>query len=93
MVLAAVAGVGALVWKSRLPTQAPTATAASTLDAQNRGAIGVKSDPPGAAIWINGDLRPETTPATISQLPTGRPIEVKLTKDGFERASEELSLQ
>ena len=50
------------------------------------------SDPRGAAIWINGDLRSEVTPATITQLPTGRPIDVKLTKDGFERASEELML-
>ena len=58
----------------------------------NAGAIVVTSDPPGAAIWINGDLRPEMTPATVAQLPTGQPIDVKLTKDGFERASEQLTL-
>ncbi len=57
-----------------------------------KGSIVVTSDPAGAAIWINGDLRPEVTPATVSQLPTGRAIGVKLTKDGFERASEEITL-
>jgi serine/threonine protein kinase len=57
-----------------------------------KGSIVVTTDPPGAAIWINGDLRPEVTPATVTDLPTGRPIGVKLTKDGFERASEEILL-
>ena len=41
--------------------------------------------------WVNGDLRPEVTPATLADLPTGRPIDVKLTKDGFERASEQVT--
>ena len=50
-----------------------------------KGSIEITSDPPGAAIWIDGDLRPEVTPATITQLPTsGRALDVKLTKDGFE---------
>jgi hypothetical protein len=57
-----------------------------------KGSIVVTSDPPGAAIWINDDLRPEVTPATVSKLPTGRPITVKLTEDGFERASEDVVL-
>ena len=35
---------------------------------------------------------PEVTPATISQLPTGHTIDVKLTKDGFDRATEQLLL-
>jgi serine/threonine-protein kinase len=57
-----------------------------------KGSILVTSDPRGAAIWVNGDLRPEVTPATLADLPTGRPIDVKLTKDGFERVSEQVTL-
>jgi serine/threonine-protein kinase len=48
-----------------------------------RGSIRVTSDPPGASIWIDGDLRTEVTPATIQQLPL-KSIDVKLTKDGYE---------
>jgi serine/threonine-protein kinase len=50
------------------------------------------SDPPGASIWINGDLRAEVTPATIAQLPTGIALDVKLTLDGFEHAREQVTL-
>ena len=70
----------------------PAAASMGALDATPKGSIVVTSDPPGAAIWINGDLRPEVTPATVTQLPTGRSIGVKLTKDGFERSSEEILL-
>ena len=59
----------------------------------NKGAIEITSTPPGAAIWINGDLKTETTPTTLSQLPTGgAPIEVKLTMDGFEASKQTVSL-
>jgi serine/threonine-protein kinase len=58
-----------------------------------KGSIEVKSDPPGAAIWVDGDLRPEPTPATILQLPTsGKPIEIKVTKDGFEAFKQTITL-
>src|SRR5690606_19746335 len=46
--------------------------------------------PPGASVWINGDLRREVTPTTITQLPLGVPLDVKLTKDGFEHARREI---
>jgi serine/threonine-protein kinase len=57
-----------------------------------RGTIDVASDPAGASIWINGDLRPEITPATIAQLPIGSAIDVRLTKDGYEQSKETLTL-
>jgi len=64
-------------------TQAPVA----------KGSITVTSDPPGASIWIDGLMREEVTPATIKQLPTGgHPIEVKLSKDGFESFKQTVSL-
>lgn len=61
--------------------------------AVERGALSVTSDPPGASIWINGDLRAEVTPATIDQLPTGVPLDVKLTLDGFEHARQGVTLE
>jgi eukaryotic-like serine/threonine-protein kinase len=58
----------------------------------NRGSISVTSDPPGATIWIDGEMRTEVTPATITQLPTGRAIDVKLTKEGFELSKQPVTL-
>ncbi len=86
-----VAGIGGgTAWVMR--PKAIDAPTTATVDATRKGSILVTSDPRGAAIWVNGDLRPEVTPATLAELPTGRPIDVKLTKDGFERASEQVTL-
>jgi eukaryotic-like serine/threonine-protein kinase len=87
-----VVGAAAATRMNRSKTAAAAPAATGLVDATPRGSLFVKSDPPGAAIWINGDLRPEVTPATIAQLPTGRSLEVKLTKDGFDRASEQALL-
>jgi eukaryotic-like serine/threonine-protein kinase len=58
----------------------------------NRGSISVTSDPAGATIWIDGEMRTDMTPATITQLPTGRAIDLKLTKEGFELAKQGVTL-
>ncbi len=46
------------------------------------GSIAISTDPPGAAIYIDGSRRPERTPATLSDLPLGT-YSVRLTADGF----------
>ena len=69
----------------------PEAPAVSTA-APVKGSLLVESDPAGASIWINGDLRAEVTPATIVQLPTGVPLDVKLTMDGYEQAKQDVKL-
>jgi serine/threonine protein kinase len=61
--------------------------------AVGKGSLALESTPPGASIWINGDLRAEVTPATITQLPTGVPLDVKLTMDGFEQGREQVTLK
>ena len=66
---------------------------AATAPAIAKGSLSVTSDPPGASIWINGDLRPEVTPATIKDLPTGVALDVKLTMDGFEHAKQNVTLE
>ena len=49
-----------------------------------KGSLEIASKPAGCAIWLNGDLRPEVTPAKLDNLPLGRELHVKLTKDGLE---------
>lgn len=86
------ASVGTIGW---LVSQREGAAPASTASAPSkaRGALVVKSDPPGASIWINGDLRPEVTPATVENLPTGVALDVKLTLDGFEQSRHRVTLE
>ena len=60
--------------------------------AEARGALDITTTPPGCAIWINGDLRAETTPAKIDKLPFGRALSLKLTKEGLEPYRETVTL-
>ncbi|MBS2018212.1 MAG: serine/threonine protein kinase [Deltaproteobacteria bacterium] len=84
-------GVGYLVKKKTDESaRAGTATPAAPVV---KGAVFVETTPPGASIWINGDLRSEVTPATISQLPTGVALDVKLTMDGFEQSKQSITLK
>ena len=59
---------------------------------QARGWLEIKSSHEGCAIWLNGDLRMETTPAKIEKLPLGKEIQVKLTKEGLEAYRESVTL-
>jgi len=68
--------------------QAASATVASV----GRGSITVDTTPHGCAIWIDGDLRPEVTPATIDKLPFDRKMSIKLTKEGLEPHRENITL-
>ncbi len=58
----------------------------------NRGSIAISSDPPGATIWVDGEMRTEVTPAQIGQLPTGRSFDLRLSKEGFEAIKQTVSL-
>ena len=88
-------GAGYLMVKKRGMDEARSNAAAGNdrADHAAKGSLSVESTPPGASIWINGDLRSEVTPATISQLPTGVPLDVKLTMDGFEHGREQVTLK
>jgi serine/threonine-protein kinase len=91
--LAAMAGViGYLLVKNKTESAARAAASLSEPAAAVKGSLALESDPPGASIWINGDLRAEVTPATIAQLPAGVALDVKLTLDGFEHAREQVTL-
>jgi serine/threonine-protein kinase len=88
-------GIGWLFARQGAADDARAATSAATTSsatAPTKGTLVIESEPPSASVWINGDLRPETTPSTIGQLPTGVPLDVKVTKDGFEHAKELVTL-
>jgi serine/threonine protein kinase len=66
--------------------------ALSPPDPEPRSALEIESQPEGCSIWLNGDLRPELTPARIERLPLGQELSVKLTKDGFDAYREAVTL-
>ena len=55
------------------------------------GVIAFESDPPGAAIRIDGEVLAERTPATIRELPLGH-YRVSITSDGFVPFTQEIDL-
>jgi serine/threonine-protein kinase len=91
LVLAGGLGVAGYLFAKNSTSTDARPTVASTAPMAKRSLL-VTSDPAGASIWINGDLRPEVTPATINELPTGVSLDVKLTMDGFEQAKQKLTL-
>ena len=88
-----IGGIGGTLWFLKQKQHQGTASIPPVPPPAVKGTVEVSSNPPGASIWINGDLRPEVTPATLTQLPTGGgAIEVKLTHDGFESDKESVTL-
>lgn len=83
-ITAIVIGSGAGYWLVKRQSHAAQAALDEAV-ASTRGALHIESTPSGAAIWIDGDLKTEKTPATFYGLPA-QAIDVKLTKDGFETA-------
>lgn len=101
MALLGAAAGGFLYLKNQATARERAAQAAAALEAANqkkpeveqaKGSLEIKSSPEGCAIWLNGDLRQQETPAKIEGLPFGREIALKLTKEGFETYRESLTL-
>ncbi len=93
--VAIAAAAGGLYYFTRPPPQVAQpqpSESASAAPVEAKASIKITSDPPGAAIWINGDLRSEVTPATIANLPLGREIKVKLSLEGFESYKDSVTL-
>jgi eukaryotic-like serine/threonine-protein kinase len=83
---------GGIFWFAKHKKADTGAATTNAPPAEKRGSIEVTSEPPGASIWVNGDLRSEVTPATIASLPLGSAIDVKLTREGYEQARETVTL-
>jgi serine/threonine-protein kinase len=94
--LVAAGAIGGGFFYMKKQAQSATATTAATAAVTQaptvRGAIVIASDPPGATIWVNGEKRPDVTPSTLTKMSIGEPYEIKLTKDGFENASQTVTL-
>jgi serine/threonine-protein kinase len=93
ILLAALGGGAGYLLVTRKSEGEPKTSPAAVAPPVAKGSLVVESDPPGASIWVNGDLRSEITPATIDKLPTGMPLDVKLTMDGFEHAKQQVTLK
>jgi serine/threonine-protein kinase len=96
--LVAIAGAGSVFWVRQKAAEREGAMndERSRRDKQvaqeTRGSLDIKSTPEGCAIWINGNLRKEVTPAKIEGLPLDSKLEVKLTKEGLEPHRETVTL-
>jgi len=82
---------GGLLW-TRHHQLALTSQASATEGSLARGAIAIASDPPGATIAVNGEKRPEKTPATIAKLSVGVPYQITLSKEGFQEVTQSVTL-
>jgi len=60
--------------------------------ARGPGVVVVASTPPGAAVWLDGDLQTARTPTTLRELPVGVAHALKLTHDGYSPFTQSLAL-
>ena len=90
-VLAAIVVVAAalLLTRARAKPEVQAPVAVTTTVAS----LTLNSDPPGAQIFIDGDPSGLTTPSTLTGLRAGRPLEIRLDKDGFRPAVEKIELK
>ncbi len=87
-------GIGGTVYVMKSKQRTTTTLTTTPVPPVAKGSIEIITDPPGAAIWIDGDMRPEATPATIAQLPTGsgHAIDVRISAEGFESFKQAVTL-
>jgi eukaryotic-like serine/threonine-protein kinase len=92
--LAVVGTVGgaARSWGRRAQEAAPGRSTEVATPPRDRGVVAIASVPAGAAIVVNGERSPRTTPATLTNVALGVPLVVALSADGFEPASQTLTL-
>lgn len=90
--LVAIAAAGAVFAFKGKKEEAPAAKEQTAEPAAaQKASLVVKSDPAGAHIWINGEVRSEVTPATIDNLPIGT-IDVKVGMEGYASKTEKVEL-
>jgi len=80
------------VERARLGEAPPAGPPRVSLAPHDRGVIAIASSPPGAAIFVNGELTAETTPVTFVHAAIGAPYVISLAADGFDAASRTIAL-
>jgi serine/threonine-protein kinase len=96
--LVTIGGVGSVLWVRQRADERERAMSQAAADTQTqiahetRGSLDINSTPEGCAIWINGNLRTEVTPAKIEGLPLDSKIDIMLTKEGLKPYHEAVML-
>jgi serine/threonine-protein kinase len=57
-----------------------------------KGKVAIKTTPDGAYVRVAGELQSGQTPLTLDKLPLDTPIEIKISKEGFESHLEKVTL-
>jgi serine/threonine protein kinase len=89
--LIAVAGLGAIGMVA-MRGEGPRAGTAASAAAQATTSLDLRSQPPGASIFVDGRPTGLKTPAALDGLPVGRTVQVRLDLGGYSAASEETTL-
>jgi serine/threonine protein kinase len=89
--LIVIAAVGVVLAMRKSDPAAAQSKESSAEPAVAKAALTIKSDPPGAHIWINGEVRADVTPATIENLPIGK-VDVKVGMEGYASKTEKVEL-
>ena len=87
---ALVLAVAAFVVRSQLH---PTPGAAGQAAVVTTGSLELRSEPPGAQIFVDGDPSGLTTPATLTGLRPGRSVEIRLDKVGYSPVTERIDVK
>ena len=57
-----------------------------------KGALEIRSQPPGAHVFVDGTPSGLRTPTVLTGLPAGRRVQVRLDKPGYEPVTEQVTL-
>jgi hypothetical protein len=61
-------------------------------EADHFGSLDLQSEPIGASVFLDGDLTTDLTPATLSRLPLGRSLRIRVIHAGFEPYQSDVTL-
>ena len=73
--------------------QGSSPASSSGPEARGTVSLDLRSDPPGAHIFVDGSPSGLKTPAVLTGLPAGRSIRIGLDKEGYERVSQQTTLE
>jgi eukaryotic-like serine/threonine-protein kinase len=86
----AVAGLAGFLALAKLGAGRKAAAPAAPV--QTTATLQLQSQPPGASIFVDGRPTGLTTPATLSGLPVGQPLKLRLDHDGYRPAFRDATL-
>jgi eukaryotic-like serine/threonine-protein kinase len=89
-----IALAGGAIWRATIHARPQSATdvPAAPVVAPNVALVRIESTPPGATIWIDGNMHSATTPTTLDAIPIDREVKIRLSKDGYDAAESTLKL-